>query len=172
MLIPFGDRKPSIDPTAYVHSSAQVIGDVSIGAQSSVWFNVVLRGDVHSIRIGARTNIQDGSVLHVTNNRWPVVVGNDVTVGHSAVLHGCTVGSRCLIAIGAIVLDGCEVGDDCLIGAGSLIAPGTKIASGQLVLGRPAKPVRSLTAAEHAQLLESAAVYLAHAERYRGLGIV
>ena len=171
MLIGFGGHAPAVDPTAYVQATAQVIGDVHIGAQSSVWFNTVIRGDVNHVRIGARTNIQDNATIHVTTARWPTLLGDDVTVGHAVVLHGCRIGSGCLVGIGAIVLDGAEIGDNCLIAAGSLVTPGTAIQPGHLVLGRPAKAIRPLTANELDQLRHAAAHYVAHAQRYRDQGI-
>ncbi len=171
MLLAYQGCMPRIDPSAYVQASAQIIGDVHIGAQSSVWFNVVVRGDVHHIRIGARTNIQDNSTLHVTRDRWPTEVGDEVTVGHAVILHGCRVGDRCLIGMGAIVMDGAEVGDDCLVAAGSLVTPGTKIPPGHLVLGRPAGAARPLRPDELAYLRQSAANYVEHAAGYREQGI-
>jgi carbonic anhydrase/acetyltransferase-like protein (isoleucine patch superfamily) len=171
MLIALDELTPRLDPTVYVHSSAHVIGDVHIGAHSSVWFHAVLRGDVERIRIGARTNIQDNATVHVTRGRHPTLIGDDVTVGHNAVLHGCTVGDRCLIGIGAVVLDRCVIADDCLIGAGALLTPGTNVPAGQLVLGNPARVVRPLTDAERDSLRTSAAGYVANAERYRRAGI-
>lgn len=172
MLIALGELAPSVDPTAYVHSSAHVIGDVHLAAHSSVWFQAVLRGDVHHIRIGARTNIQDHATVHVTRDLHPTLVGDDVTVGHNAVLHGCTVGDRCLIGIGAIVLDRCVVGEECLIGAGALLTPGTTVAPGHLVLGSPARVVRPISDAERAHLRQSAAGYVANAARYRAAGVL
>jgi carbonic anhydrase/acetyltransferase-like protein (isoleucine patch superfamily) len=172
VLITHGGITPRIDPSAYVHSSAHVIGDVQLGAESSIWFNAVVRGDVHYIRIGARTNLQDHATVHVTKGRHPTLVGEEVTVGHHAVLHGCTIGNRCLIGIGAIVLDRCAVGDDCLIGAGALLTPGTTIEPGHLVLGSPARVVRPITDAERQHLRQSAAGYVANAARYRAEGIV
>jgi carbonic anhydrase/acetyltransferase-like protein (isoleucine patch superfamily) len=171
MLIALDELAPAVDPTAYVQASAHVIGDVRIGAHSSVWFQAVLRGDVHPIRIGARTNIQDHATVHVTRDRHPTLVGDDVTVGHNAVLHGCTIGSSCLIGIGAIVLDRCVIGDGCLIGAGALLTPGTTVAPGHLVLGSPARVVRPITDAEREHLRQSAANYVANAARYRAAGI-
>ena len=172
MLITLGDLAPVVDASAFVHSSAHVIGDVRIGPDSSVWFHVVLRGDVHQIRIGTRTNIQDNATVHVTRRRHATLVGDDVTVGHNAVLHGCTVGNRCLIGISAVVLDRCVIDDDCLIGAGALLTPGTIIEPGQLVLGSPARAVRPLNDAERTHLLQSAAGYVANAARYRANGIL
>jgi carbonic anhydrase/acetyltransferase-like protein (isoleucine patch superfamily) len=171
MLIRHDGIAPRIDPSAYVHSSAQVIGDVHIGAQSSVWFNAVIRGDVYHVRIGARTNVQDNSTIHVTTNCWATTVGDDVTIGHNVVLHGCAIGNRCLVGIGAIVLDGCEIGDDCIVAAGSVVTPGTKVEAGQLLLGSPARAVRRLEESELEHLLASAGNYVANAERYRRQGI-
>jgi carbonic anhydrase/acetyltransferase-like protein (isoleucine patch superfamily) len=171
MLIPHDGNTPDVDETAYVHSSAQVIGDVRIGAQSSVWFNAVIRGDVFPVRIGARTNVQDNSTIHVTTGTWPTIVGDDVTIGHNVVLHGCSIGNRCLIGIGAIVLDGSEIGDDCIVAAGSLVTPGTKVDSGHLLLGSPARVVRRLEESELEHLLASAGNYVANAEKYWRQGI-
>ena len=172
MLITLGGTAPQVDSSAYVHSSAQVIGDVVIGRESSLWFNVVVRGDVNRIRIGARTNLQDGVAVHVTRDRWPTVVGDDVTVAHGVILHGCTVRDCCLIGIGAIVLDGAVIEPDCLVAAGSLVTPGTKIPAGQLVMGSPAKVVRPLRDDELAHLRQSAANYVEYAANYRAQGIV
>lgn len=172
MLYAHNGIAPRVDATAYVHSSAQVIGDVHIGAESSLWFNVVVRGDVFYIRIGARTNIQDNSTVHVTGERQPTLIGDEVTVGHGVILHGCTIGHRCLIGIGAIILDGCEIGDDCMIGAGALLTPRTTVLPGHLVLGSPAKAVRPLRETERDQLRRSAQIYVANAARYRAQGIV
>lgn len=171
MLIPYEGHAPQIDATAYVQASAQIVGDVALGAQSSVWFNVVIRGDVHPVRIGARTNIQDNSTLHVTGGRWGTTIGDDVTVGHAVVLHGCRIGNRCLVGIGSIVLDGAEIADDCLIAAGALVTPGTTVPPGSLVMGSPAKVARALRADELAHLKQSALNYVAHAARYRAQAI-
>ena len=168
MILAHGEQLPRVDPSAYVQASAHVIGDVEIGALSSVWFNVVIRGDVYPIRIGARTNIQDNSTIHVTGGRWATSIGDDVTVGHGVILHGCRVADRCLIGIGAILLDGVEVEADCLIAAGSLVAPGTRIPSGYLAKGSPARVTRPLRAEELAHLKQSAANYVEHAAVYRG----
>ena len=171
MLISFNDVRPTIAPTAYVQDSAQIIGDVVIDAHASVWFNVVIRGDVHHVRIGERTNIQDNSTLHVASGRWPTLVGAGVTVGHAVVLHGCRVADRCLIGMGAIVMDGADIGAGCLVGAGALVAPGTKIPPGQLVIGRPAQVVRPLRPEEMELIERSAANYVAYAASYRAQGI-
>ena len=167
VLIPYKGRLPQVDPTAYVQDSAQIIGDVVIGPQSSVWFNVVIRGDVHHIRIGARTNIQDNSTVHGTRDRWPTIVGDDVTVAHGVILHGCTIAARCLIGMGAIVMDGVEIGEDCIVAAGALVTPGTKIPAGHLVIGSPAAMARPLRPEELAHIKQSALNYVAYAESYR-----
>ena len=167
----FGDKRPVIDPTVYVPESAMVIGDVTIGPQSSVWFHTVVRGDIEAVRIGARSNIQDNSTIHVVGGRWPTIVGDDVTVGHAVVLHGCTIGNGTLVGMGAIVLDGAEVGDQCLVGAGALVTPGTKIPPRSLVLGSPGKRVREITPDEEARLATATANYLALSAQYRALGV-
>ena len=171
MIITLDGVTPRVDPSAYVQETARIIGDVHVGAQSSIWFHTVLRGDVHHIRIGARANIQDNSTVHVTGGRHATVVGDDVTVGHGVVLHGCTIGDGALIGIGAIVLDRCEVGAQSLVGAGSLLAPGTVVPPRSLVLGHPAKVVRPLTEEELAHLRRSAENYVANGARYKAQGI-
>lgn len=172
MLVALDGKHPDIDPTAYVHSSVHVIGDVVVGPGSSLWFGTVVRGDVHSIRIGARTNIQDNSVVHVTRERFATHIGDDVTVGHRAVVHGCTVGDRCLIGIGAIVMDGVEVGEDCIVGAGALVAPGTRIPPGSVVLGQPGRVARAIRPTEREHILATARHYADQGARYRAQGIV
>lgn len=160
-----------IDPSAFVAASAVVIGDVVIGVEASLWFHAVVRGDVGAIRIGARTNLQDHVTVHVVGGRFGTTVGADVTVGHGAILHGCTIGDRVLVGMGAIVLDGAVIEDDCLLGAGALVAPGTRVPSGRLVLGNPARVVRALSADERNGLLRSAAGYVGYAAEYRAAGI-
>ncbi len=166
MLIPFGVHAPKVDARAFVQESAQVIGDVVIGAGSSIWFNVVIRGDVHPIRIGSRTNIQDNCTVHVTGGKWATTIGDDVTVGHGAILHGCTIGNRCLIGMGAIILDGVEIADECMVAAGSLVTPRFKIPHRRLAVGHPAKVMRTLRPDELEQIEQSALNYLEHAKRY------
>jgi carbonic anhydrase/acetyltransferase-like protein (isoleucine patch superfamily) len=166
----FEGKSPEIPDSAFVEHSAQVVGDVVLGESASVWFNSVVRGDVNAIRIGARTNIQDLCMVHVTSKKFSTHIGDDVTVGHHVVLHGCTVGNRVLVGMGAILMDGVEVGDDCIIGAGALLTPGTKISPGQLVVGSPAKAKRPITDEERAFLPQSAANYVALAQRHRGHG--
>jgi len=172
MIAGFRGVDPTIDSTAFVTANAVVIGDVVIGPQSSVWFHSVVRADVGPIRIGARTNLQDHVVVHVlSGGRAETVLGDDVTIGHRVILHGCVIGNRSLIGMGSVLLDDVEIGDDCLIGAGSLVTPGTKIPSGRLVLGNPARVVRELRDDERAKLLESAANYVAYAIEYRASDI-
>ena len=152
MLRSFRSILPTVDPSAFIDSSAQVIGDVWVGAESSVWMNVVIRGDVNSIRIGARTNVQDGTVVHVMRNTHPTVIGDDVTIGHGAVVHGCTIEDRCLIGIGAIVLNGCRIGSGSIVAAGALLPEGMVVPPGSMVMGMPAKVRRQLTPEEDASL--------------------
>lgn len=144
----FDSLVPRLHPSVWVAPGAAVIGDVEIGADSSVFYGAVLRGDVERIRVGERTNIQDQATLHVTEGRFSTWLGDEVTVGHRAVVHGCRVGNGTLIGIGAVVLDGAEVGENALIGAGAVVTPGTVIESGMLALGMPAKVVRSLAVEE------------------------
>ncbi|MFP6637381.1 MAG: gamma carbonic anhydrase family protein [Nitrospinaceae bacterium] len=166
MIHSFKGEKPKIDASSLVVESAQIIGEVEIKEESSVWFNAVIRGDVNYIRIGRRTNIQDGCVLHVARKTLPLVIGDEVTVGHNVTLHACTIGSQCLIGMGAIIMDGSEVGEQSIVGAGSLVTPNTKIPPKSLVLGSPAKVKRELTDAEIRSIRESAANYVGDIETY------
>ena len=160
MLRPYRTVYPAIDPTAYVDVSAQVIGDVHLGAESSIWMNVVVRGDVNAIRIGARTNVQDLSVVHVMRDLHPTLIGDDVTVGHSAVVHGCTIADRCLIGMGAILLNGCRIGTGSIVAAGSLVTEGMVVPPGSMVMGVPARVKRGLTAEEDASIKRYADNYV------------
>lgn len=159
-LLPFRGILPKIDPTAHVFENATVIGDVEIGAESSVWFGVVIRGDVHRVRIGSRTNIQDLSCLHVTHQRHALTIGSGVTVGHMCMLHGCTIENFVLVGMHSTVLDGAVLGERCFLGAGSLVPEGKRIPARVLAFGRPAKVVRDLTPEELAFLETSAANYV------------
>jgi carbonic anhydrase/acetyltransferase-like protein (isoleucine patch superfamily) len=143
-VLPFRDHVPRIDPSAWIAPGAVVAGDVEVGAEASVWFGSVVRGDVHWIRIGARTNLQDLCVVHVTAGLHPAVIGEEVTVGHRATVHGCAVRDGALIGIGAVVLDGAEVGEEALVAAGALVPPGAKIPARHLARGVPARVVRPL----------------------------
>ena len=148
MLRPYRSIHPTVDPTAFIDVSAQVIGDVHVGAESSIWMNAVVRGDVNQIRIGSRTNLQDLTLVHVMRTTHPTVIGSEVTVGHSAVLHGCTIEDRCLIGMGVILLNGCRIGTGSIVAAGALVPEGTIVPPGSMVMGMPAKVRRQLTAQE------------------------
>lgn len=152
MIRPFRGVHPQIHPTAFIEESAQVIGDVHIGAKSSVWFNAVVRGDCFYIRIGERTNVQDGTVIHVTNGTHATILEDEVTIGHNVTLHGCYVERGSLIGISSIVMDGVRVGAKSLVAAGSLLTPGTQIPPRSLVMGAPARVKRPLTEDEAASL--------------------
>lgn len=167
---PYDGKAPRLAPSVFLAEGSVVTGDVEIGEGSSVWFGTVVRGDVNWIRIGARTNVQDQSVVHVSGGTHPTVVGDDVTVGHRAVLHGCTVRDRCLVGIGAVVLDGAVIGPDAMVGAGSLVPPGMVVPPGKLALGSPARVKRDLTPEEIAFLRTSAERYAGYAARYLGEG--
>lgn len=148
MLRSYRSRLPVVDPSAYIDETAQVIGDVTIGAESSVWMNVVIRGDVNPIRIGARSNVQDATVVHVMNRTHPTFIGDEVTIGHGALIHGCTLKDRVLIGMGALVLNGAVVGEDSIVAAGTLLTEGMVIPPRSMVMGRPGKVRRPLTDAE------------------------
>ena len=152
MIRPFQGQHPRIHPSAFIEESAQVIGDVHIGEQSSVWFNAVVRGDVFYIRIGERTNIQDGTVIHVSNGTHATILEDEVTVGHNVTLHGCHIGRGCLVGMGSIVMDGVVVGEKSLVAAGALVSPGTVVPPRSLVIGAPARVKRALTDEEVAGL--------------------
>ncbi|PID46180.1 MAG: gamma carbonic anhydrase family protein [Proteobacteria bacterium] len=169
----FEGHVPQIDATAYVDDSAVVSGDVVIAENVSVWPCTVIRGDVNYIRIGARSNVQDGSVLHVTHanpeytssNGYPLIIGEDVTIGHKALLHACTIGDRCLIGMGALVMDNVVVEDEVMIAAGSVVPPGKRLTSGHLYIGNPAIKKRPLTDKEREFLSYSASNYVKLAQR-------
>ena len=167
MIRPFRGKHPQIHPTAFVEDSAQVIGDVSIGAHSSVWFGAVVRGDVFHITIGERTNVQDGTVIHVTNGTHATILEDEVTVGHNVTLHGCHVERGCLVGMGSIVMDDVRVGAQSLIAAGALVAPGTQIPPRSLVMGVPAKVKRPLTDEEVAGLNQYWQNYIEYTKRYK-----
>jgi carbonic anhydrase/acetyltransferase-like protein (isoleucine patch superfamily) len=160
------DRSPAIHPTAWIAPGANVIGDVTLAEESSVWFQAVLRGDINRIVIGPRSNIQDGAVVHLADD-FGASVGELVTVGHKAILHACTVGDEVLIGMGAIILDGAEVGARCIVGAGALVTGGKSIPPGSLVIGSPAKVVRALSLDEQAGIKAWAEKYVALSRAYR-----
>lgn len=161
-----GDDAPQLAPTAWVADSAQVIGRVCMGEGSSVWYGAVLRGDNDWITLGARANVQDGSVLH-TDMGFPLTLGDDVTVGHLVMLHGCTVGEGSLIGIQAVVLNGAKIGRNCLVGAGAVVTEGKEFADNSLILGSPAKAVRQLTPEQAERMKYAALHYVDNAQRHR-----
>ncbi len=165
-ILPHHGKTPQIPSSVFIAPSADIIGEVTIGEESSVWFQVVIRGDVHTIDIGARTNIQDQSCLHVTRKRSPLKVGDDCTIGHRVLLHGCTIGNRVLVGMGAIIMDDAVVEDDCIIGAGSLVTQKTRIPSGHLAVGSPAKVIRPLKKEELEFLRQSAQNYVSDGREY------
>jgi gamma-carbonic anhydrase len=167
MIRPFKGKHPQVHPTAFVEESAQVIGDVVIGEESSVWFNAVVRGDVFHVRIGARTNVQDGTVIHVSSGTHATILEDEVTVGHNVTLHGCYVERGSLVGIGAIVMDGARVGAESLVAAGSLVSPGTVIPPRSLVMGVPAKVKRRLTDEEAAGLAHFWKNYVEYTKEYK-----
>ena len=159
-------QSPKIDPSALVLPGAHVYGDVQIGKDSSIWFNSVVRGDVNYIRIGERTNVQDLSLIHVSYHASPAIIGNDVTIGHSVVLHACTIRNFVLVGMGTVILDDADIGDYVIIGAGSLVTQRTKIPSGSKAFGRPAKVVGELTPQERAKIEFNAKHYVNLAKSY------
>jgi len=152
MIRTFKGTSPTVDTSAYVDESAQVIGNVHIGAESSVWMNVVIRGDVNHIRIGSRTNIQDLTMIHVMRETHATIIGSEVTIGHSAVIHGTTIEDRVLVGMATVLLNGVHIESDCVIAAGTLLTEGTRIPARSLVMGRPGKVKRQLTDEEVAEI--------------------
>jgi carbonic anhydrase/acetyltransferase-like protein (isoleucine patch superfamily) len=163
-LFPYLDNYPRMGVNVFLASGVKIIGDVTIGENTSVWYNTVIRGDVHYIRIGSLTNIQDCSMLHVTNGKFPLNIGDKVTIGHSVKLHGCTLKDLCLVGIGAIVLDGAIVEENSMVAAGSVVKPNFIVPSGKLVAGVPAKVVRNLTEDEIKEFENSALRYKKYTE--------
>ncbi|HUS29451.1 MAG TPA: gamma carbonic anhydrase family protein [Kofleriaceae bacterium] len=163
----FGGKTPQLGAGVFLAETCSVIGDVVIGDESSIWYSTVVRGDVMPIRIGARTSIQDGAVIHVTSEFSGTIIGDDCTVGHSAIIHACTVEDFCLIGMGSIILDGARIGRGSLVGAGALVTPGTDIPPGSLVIGSPAKVKRPLNEKERTQIAYGAQHYVELARRYR-----
>src|SRR5262245_1944039 len=152
MLRPYRGVLPRVHPTAFIDDSAQVIGDVEIGEDSSVWMAVVIRGDVHRIRIGNRSNVQDGTIVHCMKDTHPTLIGNNVTIGHAAVVHGCTIEDRGLIGMGAILLNGAAIGSDSIIAAGTLVVEGMQVPPRSLVMGSPGKIRRALNESEVSEI--------------------
>jgi carbonic anhydrase/acetyltransferase-like protein (isoleucine patch superfamily) len=156
----YGGKVPILGDGVFLAESAALIGDVVVGARSSIWYGAVVRADAMPIRIGADVSIQDNSVLHITSERFGTTVGDRVTVGHRVILHGCTIGDACIIGMGCIVMDGATIGTHCIVGAGALVTPGTDIPEGHLVVGAPARIKRRLTDEELASIEYSAAHYV------------
>ena len=166
MILPYNRIQPTIASRVFVAESADLIGDVTVGEDSSVWFRAVLRGDVNFIRIGARSNIQDGSVLHGMKDLYPVIVGDEVTVGHNVTLHGCTIESLCLIGMGSVILNNAQIGEGSIIAAGSLVTENTVVPPRSLFLGAPARFRRHLTHEDEEVIRRYAANYVAYKDSY------
>lgn len=163
-LFPYLDLFPQLHPSVFIASGVKIVGDVKIGANSSIWYNTVIRGDVHYVKVGEMTNIQDCSMLHVTNGRYPLNIGSKVTIGHSVKLHGCTLQDLCLIGIGSVVLDGVVVETNSMVAAGAVVKPNFVVPSGKLVAGVPARIVRDLTDDEINDFEKSALRYMKYTE--------
>lgn len=167
LILPFGDKHPIIAPDVFLAPNATVIGDVGIGTASSIWFGCILRGDVNDIRIGSETNIQDGTVIHVTRARFSTTIGSGVTVGHQALIHGCVLEDHCFVGMQATVMDDCVIETDGMLAAGSLLTPGKKVARGELWGGRPAKLMRQMDSGEIERNRHTAKHYAGLAATYR-----
>ena len=167
MIRSFRGVLPAIDPSTFIAESADIIGDVTIGKDCSVWYNAVIRGDINAVRVGDSTNIQDGCIIHVRHGDFPCILGNSITVGHGAILHACTVEENCLIGMGAIVLDGALIRPYTLVAAGAMVREGGTFPEGSLVGGVPAKILRRLTDEERRMIEESAKRYIDYARQYQ-----
>lgn len=167
MIYEFLKQSPQFDETAFVAPSADIIGDVTLGKESSVWFNVTIRGDVNYIEIGNRSNVQDNACIHVMNQTGPTVIGDEVTIGHGAIVHGCTIKDRVLVGINATILDEAVVEPDVIIAAGALVPPGKTLESGYMYMGSPAKATRKLTDEEIASIPKYAANYVKYSRAYQ-----
>ena len=166
MIRTFQGIKPTIPQSCFIEDTAVIIGDVVMGEECSAWFHAVIRGDVNYIRIGNRTNVQDLCMLHVTHDTHPLIIGDDVTIGHNVVLHGCTIHNRVLVGMGAIIMDGAVIGEDSVVGAGALITEDTVVPPKSLILGSPAKVKRPVTEQELAWIRESAQNYIRYSRQY------
>jgi carbonic anhydrase/acetyltransferase-like protein (isoleucine patch superfamily) len=171
LLLPWRGKLPTIDATAFVAPNATVIGDTEIGAETNVWFGVVIRGDVHEIRIGARTNIQDGTIVHVAEGKFGTYIGDDITIGHQAIVHACTLESGCFVGMGAVILDGAVVEGGAMVAAGAVLTPGKRVPRGELWAGNPAKKLRDIRPEEVEGFDWSFRRYVALGQEYkRALG--
>lgn len=166
LILPFAGHSPQLDPSAFVAPGAQVIGQAELGAQSSVWYGATIRADRTRIRLGERSNLQDSATMHADPD-FPCTVGAEVTIGHNAVVHGCTVGDRCTIGMGAVIMNGAVIGEECLIAGGAVVLEGAEIPAGSLVAGVPGKVRRALTPDERAGLTRGAEVYAENAVAHR-----
>ncbi len=167
VILPYKGISPTINSTSFIAPSASIIGDVTIGSEVGVWFNCVIRGDVEPVVIGDRTNIQDGTVIHVTRGGFPTYVGSGVTIGHNALLHACTIEDDSFVGMGAIIMDGAVVESGGWVAAGALVTPGKRVKAGQIWAGNPAKYFRDMTPEEKAYIAISAANYVKHVGEYR-----
>jgi carbonic anhydrase/acetyltransferase-like protein (isoleucine patch superfamily) len=175
-LIAFDGVVPSVEDSAFIAAGSRVIGNVTVGAEASIWYNCVLRGDVNRITVGARTNIQDGTVIHVDSPKsggagLPTIIGDDVLIGHMVMLHGSVLHDRAFVGLGCIVMDGCTIESDAMLAAGSMLTPGKTIPSGELWMGRPAKKLRDLSAEEIARNRLAVAGYVALARKHKGVEV-
>lgn len=173
LILPFGGKTPKIHPSAFIAPGCRIIGDVEIGEDASIWYNCVIRADVNHIRIGSRTNVQDGTVIHCDSDKdgsggYPTVIGNDVLIGHMAMLHGCTLLDRAFVGLGSIVMDGCTIEGDAMLAAGAMLTPGKTIAHRQLWAGRPAKYMRDLTDEAVAAMRAGVDHYVHNAKAHMG----
>ena len=171
MIAAINDKHPEIDPSVFVAPSADIMGDVEIAAGSSIWFGTVIRADLNTIRIGARSNIQDNSVLHVDTGRFYMRIGDGVTIGHRVVLHGCTIGDQCLVGMGAVVMNGAKLGAGCIIGAGSLVPQDVEVEPYTVMLGVPARPRRQVTEEDLRMIRSGVDEYCELARRYMHLSV-
>ena len=171
MITEFDGKRPQLPATAFIAPGVDIIGNVTLGEETSVWFCSVVRGDIHYIRIGRRTNIQDNCTIHVTEHDYPTIIGDEVTVGHNVILHGCTIGDRCLVGMGAVVMDDVEVGEGSLIAAGAVVIPGTRVEPGSLYAGIPAKFRRPVSDEERGMIIDRAEEYVQLARKYKDANI-
>jgi len=169
MIKKFRNKTPIIPNSCYISESVDIIGEVELGEEVNIWFGTVIRGDMNYIKIGSRTNIQDNSTVHVTTGIAPTIIGNGVTIGHNAIIHGCTIEDNCLIGMGSIIMDNALIGENSLIGAGAVVPPNMKIPPNSLVVGLPAKVVRQINKTEKSEIFERAQHYIDFANEYKNI---